>query len=233
MGSANRERKRKSLVPRRSVSRRPRRVARTVSRADKVKAAAEAQARLAAIVQSSDDAIISKDLNGVVNSWNRGAERLFGYTAAEAIGQPITVIIPKERRDEETRILKRIRSGEMVEHFETVRQHKDGKLLNISLTISPVRDEHGRITGASKIARDISDRKRAEEALRLREQTQRLLAEIGMLGAQAPAADPFQLDHLIQPICEKLAAELNVSHCGFSRIDVESGEIFLEQEAHT
>ena len=196
-------------------------------------AAAEAQARLAAIVQSSDDAIISKDLNGVVNSWNRGAERLFGYTAAEAIGQHITLIIPSERRDEETRILQRIRAGEMVEHFETVRQHKEGKLIDISLTISPVRDESGRIIGASKIARDITDRKRAEETLRLREQMQRLLAEIGMLGAQAATADPVQLDHLIQPICDKLASELNVSHCGFSRIDVDTGEIFLEHEAHT
>ena len=233
MGSTNREHKRVRRASRRPARHRPRSAARTASRANKVKAAAVAQARLAAIVHSSDDAIISKDLNGVVTSWNRGAERLFGYTAAEAIGQPIALIIPKDRRDEETRILKRIRRGEMVEHFETIRANKEGKMVDISLTISPVRDARGRIIGASKIARDISDRKRAEEALRLREQTQRLLAEIGMLGAQAAATDPLRLDDLIQPICEKLAAELNVSHCGFSRIDVETGEIFLEQEAHT
>ncbi len=231
MGSANRERKRQGRVARKPASRRPRAVSEKISRASKIKAAAEAQARLAAIVHSSDDAIVSKDLNGVINSWNRAAERLFGYTAAEAIGRSITLIIPKDRRDEETRILERIRRGEMVEHFETIRLHKEGKPLDLSLTISPVRDERGRIIGASKIARDISDRKRAEETLRLREQTQRLLAEIGMLGTEAAATDPFRPEHLVQPICEKLAAELNASHCGFSRIEVETGEVFLEQEA--
>ncbi len=233
MASTNHGRKRKRQVPRKRASRRPRGTARGAARTNKARVAAEAQARLAAIVHSSDDAIVSKDLNGIVNSWNRGAERLFGYTAAEAIGQPITLIIPKDRRDEETRIIERIRRGEMVEHFETIRLHKEGKLLDISLTISPMRNERGRIIGASKIARDISDRKRAEETLRVREQTQRLLAEIGMFAAQAPAANSVQLDRLIQPVCEKLAEELKVSHCGFSRIDVESGQIFLEQEALT
>ena len=232
MGPKNHGRKGKRTVARKRVSRPSRATAAESSaRANKGKAAAVAQARLAAIVQSYDDAIVSKDLNSIINSWNRGAERLFGYTAEEAIGQPITLIIPHDRRDEETAIIERIRRGEMVEHFETIRVAKDGTLLDISLTISPLRDARGRIIGASKIARDISARKRAEEMLRLRDQTQRMLAEVGMFASQVPTADPAHLDRLIQPVCQKLAAELEVSHCGFSRIDVESGQIFLEQEA--
>jgi PAS domain S-box-containing protein len=123
---------------------------------------------LAAIVASSHDAIISKDLNGVINSWNKGAEWLFGYTAEEAIGRSITMLIPPERIDEETDILSRIRAGEIVDHFETVRVRKDGTQLDVSLTIAPIRDAQGRILGASKIARDITARKRAErDAARL------------------------------------------------------------------
>jgi two-component system, cell cycle sensor histidine kinase and response regulator CckA len=124
-----------------------------------------AKARLAAIVESSDDAIVSKDLNGIITSWNRGAERLFGYTAEEAIAQRVTMLIPPERLDEEPRILERIRRGERIEHYETVRRHKDGSLLNISLSVSPIVDASGQIVGASKIARDITERKQAEEAL--------------------------------------------------------------------
>lgn len=124
-------------------------------------------ARFAAIVASSDDAIVSKDLNGIVVTWNKSAERLFGYTAEEIIGRSITLLIPTDRQDEEPAILRRIRRGERVEHFDTVRRRKDGTLTEISLTISPVRDESGRIVGASKIARDISERKRAEELQRL------------------------------------------------------------------
>lgn len=124
---------------------------------------AEALSRhAAAIVEWSDDAIVSKNLDGVIQSWNRGAERIFGYTAAEAVGRPITMLIPPDRQEEEPRILERLRRGERVEHFETVRVRKDGTLLNISLTISPIRDGSGRIVGASKIARDITDRKRSE-----------------------------------------------------------------------
>ncbi|MGH7104279.1 MAG: PAS domain S-box protein, partial [Acetobacteraceae bacterium] len=123
---------------------------------------AEALARLAAIVESSDDAIVSKDLDGIIQSWNGGAERLFGYTAEEAIGRSITIIIPEERSGEEPDILARLRLGERIDHFETVRRRKDGELLDVSLTISPVRDRHGHIVGASKIARDITKRKRAE-----------------------------------------------------------------------
>ncbi len=130
---------------------------------DDQKRAEEARASLAAIVSSSDDAIIGKDLNGIITSWNRGAERLFGYTAQESIGRPVTMLIPSGQMDEESRILKRIRHGESVEPYETVRCRRDGSLVNISLTVSPVIDARGQIAGASKIARDISERKRAEE----------------------------------------------------------------------
>jgi PAS domain S-box-containing protein len=126
----------------------------------------EAQAFLAAIVESSNDAIVSKTLEGVICTWNAGAERLFGWTAAEAVGRPITLIIPPERHDEEYEILARVRSGERVDHFETVRVSKQGRRIDISLTVSPIRDGAGRIIGASKVARDITDRKEAEEALR-------------------------------------------------------------------
>jgi PAS domain S-box-containing protein len=132
---------------------------------------------LAAIVDSSDDAIISKNLNGIITSWNKGAERLFGHTAEEAIGQHITLIIPADRRNEEIEILARLRRGERVDHFETVRIRKDRTLLDISLTISPVKDLNGIVTGASKVARDITDRKRAEEALRESENRFRTLSE--------------------------------------------------------
>ncbi len=132
---------------------------------------------LGAIVDSSDDAIISKDLNGVITSWNKGAERLFGYTAAETIGQPVTILIPPDRLEEEPNILSRLKRGERVEHFETLRRKKDGTLIDISLTISPVKDRRGNIVGASKIARDITDRKQAEAALLASEARFRQLAD--------------------------------------------------------
>jgi PAS domain S-box-containing protein len=122
--------------------------------------------RLAAIVQFSDDAIISKDLDGIITSWNNGAERLFGYSADEVIGKSITILIPPERQDEEGTILKLIRRGHRIEHYETVRQRKDGSLVDISLTVSPVRDAEGNVVGASKIARDITGRKQEVELLR-------------------------------------------------------------------
>jgi len=124
------------------------------------------RAMLAAIVESSQDAIISKTLDGVIRTWNAGAERLFGYAESEAVGKPITLIIPPERFGEEKAILARLRRGERIEHYETVRVSQDGRRIDISLTISPLRDSRNNIIGASKIARDISDRKRAEEALR-------------------------------------------------------------------
>ena len=120
---------------------------------------------LSAIVDSSEDAIISKDLNGVITSWNKSAERLFGYTAEEAVGRSVTMLIPPDRLDEEPKILEQLKRGERVDHFETVRMRKDGSLLNISLTISPIRNADGRIIGASKVARDITERKRDQEAL--------------------------------------------------------------------
>ena len=132
--------------------------------------AQEVQNRLAAIVESSDDAIVSKGLDGIITSWNKAAERVFGYTANEAIGQHITLIIPSDRKDEENEILARIGRGERVDHFQTVRQRKDGTRFDVSVTISPVRDSSGRIIGASKVARDITAKNRAEKALRESEQ---------------------------------------------------------------
>jgi PAS domain S-box-containing protein len=171
------------------------------------------RARLAAIVDSSDDAIVSKTLNGVITTWNRAAERMFGYTAAEAVGRHITLIIPAERHAEEDDVLARIGRGEMVDHFETVRQTKDGRRLIISLTVSPIRDARGAIVGASKIARDITDLKRAEaerallldEAQAANRAKDDFLAMFGHelrnpLAAIAGAADVLGLAHTIEEI---------------------------------
>ena len=125
----------------------------------------EVRSKLSAIVEFSDDAIIGKDLTGVITSWNRGAQNLFGYTADEIVGQSVTLLIPPDRIGEEPQILARLRKGLSIEHYETIRCRKDGTRLDISLTVSPVRDEQGKVTGISKIARDISGRKRTEEAL--------------------------------------------------------------------
>jgi two-component system CheB/CheR fusion protein len=125
-----------------------------------------AQAVLASIVASSDDAIISKTLDGRILTWNGGAERIFGYTADEAVGQPITMLIPDDHLEEEVVLLDRLRRGEHIDHFETVRITKDGRRLDISLTVSPLSDSDGRVMGASKVARDITERKRSEVALR-------------------------------------------------------------------
>lgn len=141
--------------------------------------AERAAQQLAALVASSHDAVISKDINGIITSWNDSAERLFGYRAEEVVGRSITLLIPPDRQDEEPRILARIRRGERVEHFETVRRRKDGSPIDISLTISPIRDERGSIIGASKVARDISDRVAAQARLRESERRlQELLAAI-------------------------------------------------------
>jgi PAS domain S-box-containing protein len=141
------------------------------------KKAERASGLLAAIVSSSDDAIISKGLDGIITSWNNGAERLFGYTAEEAVGQPITLIIPVDRRGEEVTILARIRRGERIDHFETLRLRKDGIQIELSLTISPVKDTDGHIVGASKVARDISRAKQVERALRESEDSLRALSD--------------------------------------------------------
>lgn len=137
---------------------------------------------LAAMVASSDDAIISKDLGSIIRSWNEGATRLFGYTAAEMIGQPVTLLMPEDRKEEETRILEQIRRGRRIDHFETVRQRKDGSLVDVSLTVSPIKDITGKVVGASNVARNISDRKRAEQAARQSEQRFRLLASHAPVG---------------------------------------------------
>ena len=120
---------------------------------------------VASIVDFSDDAIISKNLDGVITSWNTGAERVFGYTAEEAIGQPITLVIPQDRHAEERTILTRIRRGERMDHFETVRQRENGSLIVVSLTVSPVKNANGEVVGASKIARDVSEQKRTQEQI--------------------------------------------------------------------
>ncbi len=132
---------------------------------------------LAAIVASSDDAIVSKNLDGIISSWNKGAERMFGYTAEEAIGQHIRLIVPQDRHSEETDILQRLRRGERIDHFHTVRLRKDGGLIDVSLTISPVRDSSGRVIGASKVARDITAQKETEKALRESEQRLRIITD--------------------------------------------------------
>jgi len=139
----------------------------------------EARLQLAAIVDSSDDAIISKDLTGIITSWNAAATRLFGYTPNEAIGQSVLLLIPPELHHEEPEILRKMRAGERIEHFETRRRRKDGRLVDISLTISPIRDSSGRVIGISKIARSISERKQTEAALIESER----LASIGRMAA--------------------------------------------------
>ncbi len=153
----------------------------------------EMGALMRAVVESSDDGIISKDLDGVITSWNAGAQRIFGYTEAEVIGQPITIIIPPELHGEERQVLQRLRAGERIEHYETVRLTKLGKRVDVSLTISPMKDSTGRIVGASKIARDITERKRADEELRkaheeleirVRERTAELAQSNRLLQAQ-------------------------------------------------
>ena len=146
---------------------------------EKLELALIASQRLAAIVESSDDAIVSKDLNGIVTSWNRRAEQMFGFSAEEMIGQPILKIIPDDLQATEAEILATIARGERIEHFETTRRTKGGELLEVSLTISPTRDETGRIVGAAKIARDITERKRTERTLRTTER----LASVGRLAA--------------------------------------------------
>lgn len=138
--------------------------------------ARQANGLMAAIVESSDDAIVSKNLDGTITSWNKGAERIFGYKANEAIGRNIRLIIPVDHHDEETTILRRVKQGERIDHFETIRQRKDGSHVNISLTVSPVRDDSGRVIGASKVARDITERVRVEEELRRSEEQLRTLA---------------------------------------------------------
>jgi PAS domain S-box-containing protein len=143
-----------------------------------------AEAWLAAIVKDSDDAIVSKTLDSIILTWNAGAERLFGYTAEEAVGRPVTILIPEDRLSEEDHILSRLRAGERVDHFETIRRHKNGRLIDVSLTISPVRNAEGGIIGASKIAHDITELKqsRAGQAIVLREMNHRIKNIFSVVG---------------------------------------------------
>jgi PAS domain S-box-containing protein len=139
-----------------------------------------ARAHLAAIVDSSDDAIVSKNLDGVIQSWNAGAQRIFGYAPDEAVGRSILMLLPDDRKHEEAGILAKLRAGQRIEHFESVRVTKDGRLIDVSLTISPVRDAAGRIIGASKIARDVTQQKRAEQRLREEFEVSETLREVGV-----------------------------------------------------
>ena len=170
----------------------------------------EAQARLAAIVETSDDAIVGKTLDGIIRSWNSGAQRIFGYNAEEAVGKPITLIIPPERLEEERMILGRLVKGERIEHFETRRVAKGGRMLDISLTVSPLRDPEGNIIGASKIARDVTERKRVEDALRGSEARYRAIIEA-------------------TPECVKLVAPdgtlLQMNSVGFAMVEGDEGVV--------
>src|SRR5581483_2290730 len=174
---------------------------------------AEATARhLAAIVESSDDAIVSKDLNGIIPSWNKGAATLFGYTAEEIIGRPVTTFIPLERYPEEQMILSRLRRGEKIDHFETIRQRKDGKLIEVSITVSPVKDGQDRIVGASKVARDITVQKQAERLLaeakeRLAKANEELESRV-QVRTKELAASTTQLEELVYSIAHDLRAPL-------------------------
>jgi PAS domain S-box-containing protein len=163
---------------------------------------------LLSIIETADDAIISKTLNGVITSWNKGAERIFGYTAEEVVGRSVTILIPEDHLDEEPTILARLRAGERMEHYETVRVRKDGTLINISLTVSPIKGPDGTIIGASKIARDITERKRAEQELR--EQAE-VIDTVNRVG-QTLAAELDQ-HKLVQAVTDA-ATEISGAHFG-------------------
>jgi PAS domain S-box-containing protein len=186
-----------------------------------------AVALLAAIVDSSHDAIISRSLDGIITSWNAGAERLFGYTAQEAMGQSVNMLIPAGRLDEEPRIVERIRRAEGIQHYETVRRHKDGTLFNISLTASPIKNAKGQVIGASKIARDITERKRAEEALR-QAQTQLADRAVQLEGMVAERTSKLTAAHkqLLADIIERKRLEGEIAKA------VEAEQLRLGGELH-
>jgi PAS domain S-box-containing protein len=168
--------------------------------------------RLASIVECSDDAIYSLSLDGIITSWNKGAEQIFGYTSEEVIGRQITILIPSDRRDEELAILERVRRGERIEHYETVRQRKDGSLIVISLSVSPVINAEGKILGASKIARDITERKRSEEqiATLAREAEHRVKNVLATVQATVNLSQSKTLDGLKRAIEGRIQALANV-----------------------
>ena len=189
-----------------------------------------ASLHLAAIIESSDDAIVSKDLNGIITSWNAGAERILGYTASEIVGKPISLLAPPEALNEMPDILSKIRRGERVDHYRTRRRRKDGQIIDVSLTVSPVRDQSGQIVGASKIARDISDQKRAEQEhalLMLREHEARQTAEL--LNRVGPTlAAQLDRERLAQVVTE-LATALVGAEFGafFHNVLKEKGESYM------
>jgi len=168
---------------------------------------------LAAIIHSSDDAIISKTLDGIVSSWNEGARRIFGYTAEEMIGTPILRLIPEDRHEEEPAILEQLKRGERVDHFETKRITKDGRILDISLSISPIRDKQGRIIGASKIARNITDQKKTRELAELNARLARSNNELEQFAyiASHDLQEPLRKIHIFSELLEEgLAQELDI-----------------------
>jgi PAS domain S-box-containing protein len=180
--------------------------------------------RLAAVVESSDDAIITKDLHSIITSWNAAAEKMFGYTAAEAIGQSVRVLIPAELQDEEDLVLSKIRAGEKIDHFETVRQRKDGTRLHISLTVSPLRDERGQIVGASKVARDISERVNLLAAAREHATNTQKLAEVGVV-----VTSSLNREAIVQKVTDT-ATELTGAQFGaffYNVTDPESGNAYM------
>jgi PAS domain S-box-containing protein len=168
---------------------------------------------LASIFESSDDAVITKNLDGIITSWNQGAERIFGYSAEEAVGKPITILIPPERQDEEPAILARIRRGERIDHYETVRQRKHGSKIDISITVSPIRNVAGKIVGASKIARDITERKRAEAqiAVLVREAEHRARNVLATVQATVHLSQSDTPDGLKRSIAGRIQALANVN----------------------
>jgi PAS domain S-box-containing protein len=176
---------------------------------DEINRRDRAMGLLAAIVDSSDDAIVSKNLDGVITSWNKSAELLFGYTAEEAVGRHITLIIPPDRREEEDMIIERIRHGLRVDHFETVRLRKDGSRIELSLTISPVKDSAGKIIGASKVARDISERRQAARTLRENEERLRKTEKLAAAG-QLAASLAHEINNPLSSITNALYL---LKHC--------------------
>ncbi len=178
----------------------------------------DAAAYLAAIVESSDDAIVSKDLSGIIRSWNKGAEGLFGYTAAEAIGQSMLLIIPPDRHAEEVTILERLRQGRRIHHYETQRRRKDGRLIDVSLTISPIRDQNGHIIGASKIARDITNQKTAQRELT--EAKNRLAVTLQSIGDAVIATDLHSRVTFVNPLARTLLGRTDDDILGRPLTDV-------------
>ena len=186
--------------------------------------AERASRRLSAIIESSEDAIVSKNLDGIVTSWNRAAELMFGYPAEEMVGQSIRKIIPKDREREEDEVLARIRRGDRVNHFETIRQRKDGTFVPISLTVSPILDRDGVVIGASKIARDVSERVRLEAAAREQLEITHKLGDIG-----AAVAATLDRDEIVQRVTDA-STELTTAEFGaffYNTVDAESGESYM------